>query len=198
MPIPFFPRPAKKKIEMLICVRDVGIIITRRRIKMFNNPEFYLLFQQEPNGVIMPAIDNICLFVIHSLVGFGGVMALYKLLFYAGGISKYFWTALWNSLTPGNQWLDLAIIGTTIICGVVMVLAIKGMAEVLESGFIKLKNEIKKKDERIRELEAKLEDLELKKKKEIKIEKGEDDDLEPLILPASARAAKYGYGMEVH
>jgi hypothetical protein len=38
------------------------------------------------------------------------------------------------------------------------------MAEVLESGFIKLKNEIKKKDERIRELEAKLEDLELKKK----------------------------------
>jgi predicted RNase H-like nuclease (RuvC/YqgF family) len=69
-----------------------------------------------------------------------------------------------------------------------MVMAMKGMADVLDNGITKLKNELKKKDERIRELEAKLEE-----KKEIKIEKWEDDHLTPLM-----GAVKDGYGMEVH
>ncbi len=168
----------EKKIEILIYIRAVSIIIIRRRIKMFN-PEFrYLLVQEERNGEIMPIIDNhiiaaICVCGVNAVVACGALMAAYKLFLYAGGMSKYLWTALWNSLTPGNQWLDLAIIVSSLICSVVMVMAMRGMADVLDSGFIKLKNEIKKKDERIRELEAKLEELELEKKKEIKMEKDE-------------------------
>jgi|688.fasta_scaffold485223_1 hypothetical protein len=127
------------------------------------NPEFrYLLVQEEPNDEFMPIIDNhiiaaICVCGVNAVVACGALMAAYKLFLYAGGMSKYLWTALWNSLTPGNQWLDLAIIISSLICSVVMVMAMRGMADVLDSGFIKLKNEIKKKDERIKELEAKLE-----------------------------------------
>ena len=162
------------------------------------NPEFrYLLVQEERNGDMMPIIDKhivaaICVCGMNALVVCGALMAAYKLFLYTGDMSKYLWSALWNSLTPGNQWLDLAFIVTSIISGVVMVMSMKGIADVLDNGITKLKNELKKKDERIRELEAKLEDLELKKKKEIKIEKGEDDDLSPLILPPS------WHGMEVH
>jgi len=147
------------------------------------NPEFrYLLDQEERNGDMMPMIGKhiiaaICVCGMNALVACGALLTAYKLFLYTGDMSKYLWTTLWNSLTPGNQWLDLAIIVTSIISGVVMVLAMKSMADVLDNGFIKLKNELKKKDEKIRELEAKLEELELEKKKEIKVQQDELPDL---------------------
>jgi hypothetical protein len=152
------------------------------------NPEFrYLLVQEERNGNMMPIIDKhivaaICVCGMNALVVCGALMAAYKLFLYTGDMSKYLWSALWNSLTPGNQWLDLAIIVTSIISGVVMVMSMKGIADVLDNGITKLKNELKKKDERIRELEAKLEtklEVEQKNKNEQKYDAdGEANKLE--------------------
>lgn len=130
------------------------------------NPEFrYLLVQEERNGEMMPFIDPHvfgAIFVCgtNGLVLGSIVWIAYKLFGYSGTAAKYFWTALWNSLTPGNEWLDLAIIISTLISGIVMMFALKGMGDVLDKGFTKLKNEINKKDERIRELEAKIASLE--------------------------------------
>jgi hypothetical protein len=145
------------------------------------NPEFrYLLDQEENDGVMimMPIIDKhiiaaICVCGLNALVACGAIMAAYKVFLYTGYMSKYLWTQLWNSLTPGNQWIDLAVIISSIICSGVMVMAMKGMADVLDNGFIKLKNELKKKDERIRELEAK---LELEKKEGKKEEKYDEEE----------------------
>jgi uncharacterized membrane protein (DUF106 family) len=153
------------------------------------NPEFrYLLVQEENDNEMMPIIDKhiisaICVCSMNALFGCGALVAVYQLFKYSSFITKYLWTALWNSLTPGKQWLDLAIIVSSIISGVVMVLAMKGMADVLDNGFRKLKNEINKKEERIRELEAKLEELELEKKKEINVQqeiKVQQDELPDL------------------
>jgi hypothetical protein len=173
MLISFFPRSSEKKIEILIYVIYVSIIIIRRRIKMLNHPEFYLLVQQEHNRDFMHTVENICLCGISALIAFGGVMMSYNLFFYADGISKYLWITLWSYLTMKNKWIDLIMIGISIICSGVIILSMKGIADVVENGIIKLKNEIKKKDERIRELETKLEALELEQKNEIKVEKGE-------------------------
>jgi hypothetical protein len=130
------------------------------------NPEFrYILVQEQHNGEMLPLVPPYvisALFVcITNLVSVCSVVwFVYKLFGYSGSAAKYIWTALWNSLTPGNELLDLAIIISTIISGIVMIFALKGMGDVLDNGFTKLKDEINKKDERIRELEAKIASLE--------------------------------------
>ena len=88
------------------------------------------------------------------------VWLAYNLFDYYGAATNYILTALWNSLTPGNELLDLAIIMSTLISGIVMFFALKGMADILDKGFATLKNEINKKDEIIRELKAKIDSLE--------------------------------------
>lgn len=152
----------KKKIEILIYIRFVSIIVY---LKMFN-PEFrYLLVQEERNGEMMPFIDP-HVFSAIFICGTNGIVLcaigwiVYKLFGYYGRTAKYLWVALWNSLTPGHEWFDLVLILSTLITGIVMFFALKGMGDVLDKGFIKLKHEINKKDERIRELEAKIASLE--------------------------------------
>jgi hypothetical protein len=134
-------------------------------------PEFrYLLVQEERNGDMMPLIDKqVFADIFVYCANFLGLCSIgliaYKLFGYSVTASKYVWTALWNSLTPGQQWLEIALIASSIVCATVMFLALKGMMEVLDNGFTKLKNEINKKDERIRELEAKISSLESAPKK---------------------------------
>ena len=137
---------------------------------MFNPELRYLLVQEENDNEMRPMLDMahiisvICVCSMNALLFVcGAVVVVYELFKYSNFITKYLWKALWNSLTPGNQWLDIAIILSSIISGVVIVLAMKCMTDLLDNGFRKLKNEINKKDERIRELEAKLEELELEK-----------------------------------
>lgn len=132
---------------------------------MFNPELRYVLFQEVGNDEMMQLIDPnifvaICVCGTNGLLLGSIVWILYKILVYSGTAAKYIWLALWKSLTPGNEWLDLALIISTVISGIVMIYALNGMSEVLDRGFTKLKNEINKKDERIRELEAKIVSLE--------------------------------------
>jgi hypothetical protein len=130
------------------------------------NPEFrYLLVQEERNGDMMPFIDKhlfAAIFVcgINFVILFGICHIAYELFSYTGVFAKYLWIALWNSLTPGHQWLDLAVIITGIGSSVAMFTALTGIFDTLDNGFTRLKNELNKKDERIRELEEKLKEVE--------------------------------------
>jgi hypothetical protein len=133
------------------------------------NPEFrYLLVQEENNNVMMPFINNDIIITIFIFICAGiNVLAIstifwmsYKLFGYSSLITKFIWTALWHSLTPGNQWLEIALLVSSIIAAYFMIIAFKGIEEIIDSGFTKLKNEINKKDEKIKELEAKLLSLE--------------------------------------
>lgn len=132
---------------------------------MFNPELRYLLIQEERNGEMLPLVPPhviSALFVcITNLVSVCSLVWLaFKAFNYAGIGIRYVWTTLWNSLSPGNELLDLAIIILTLISGIVMIFALKGMGDVLDKGFTKLKNEINMKDEKIRELEAKMASLE--------------------------------------
>ena len=126
------------------------------------NPEFrYLLIQEERNGDMMPIIDKhiiaaICVCGINAFVIGLIAISAFKIFSYSGIISKYIWVALWNLLTPGQQWLELAFIVSSIVAAVMMFMVFEGMSNIIDKNFEKIKAEIAKKDERIRELEAKL------------------------------------------
>lgn len=150
---------------MLIRLINISILFTTNNIKMYN-PEIRYLFQEEEVEVneIMPLIypefiEEIYKYTSNILVGFAtmvGMIALYKQLSYTGIGTQYICSYIWSMLSPGNEWLDLLLIITSIAAGIMIFIALNGITDILDKGFIKLKDEIKKKDQRIKELEEKL------------------------------------------
>jgi len=144
------------------------------------NPEFrYLLIQEENAGEMLPIINPYIfagLFVfITNIISFTAVVWLaYKMFIYSGNISKYIWISIWNMLTPGNEWLDILLIGTTIISAVMMFKALIGITDILDAGFTKLKNELRNKDERIKLLEEKLSSIEGRSNIDVNIKSEKD------------------------
>ena len=65
-------------------------------------------------------------------------------------------TKLWSLLTPGNQWQELFLIGSSILLGTLMLLIINEIFKKLDEAFTKLNNQLKEKDARIVALESKL------------------------------------------
>ena len=128
-------------------------------------PEFRYLLVQEEHIREMMLIDSdlfggifICGTI--GLVLISIIWITNKLFSNSDTLAKYFWSALWDSLTPGNEWFDLTIIISTLIYGIVMMFALKCIYNCLDKGFTKLKNENNKKDDKIRELEFKIASLE--------------------------------------
>ena len=128
----------------------------------------WLLIQQDRDGDLIPVIDkNIAIDIwicgINALaIGTIGVIT-YKVFPYVSAILGYMWTALWKSLN--EQQMEWALIEISIICALMMFMAFGGITNIIDKIFEKLKAEINKKDERIRELEAKLNEHEAKNKK---------------------------------
>jgi uncharacterized membrane protein YccC len=127
----------------------------------------WLLMQQDRDGDLIPVIDknivaDIWVCGMNALaIGTIGIVA-YKVFPYASVISGYILTELLNSLTTEHHRMQLALIATSIICALVIFMAFGGITNIIDKIFEKLKDEINKKDERIRELEAKLNDQEAK------------------------------------
>ena len=121
-----------------------------------NNIEIRNLIVQNNEIVDNPIIDNnmVMCGTYFSISCAAGWFAFNSLV-YLKVVAKYVWKLLWNSLTPGNQWIELIIISVTIVSSILLFKLIEGMVDILDDGFVKLKNEIKKKDERIEELELK-------------------------------------------
>lgn len=122
------------------------------------NPEFrYLIVQDGEGDQVRPNIDYlmsgllVCVINLTSVLAVG--LATYKVFAYSGIISKYLFTSFWNMLTPGNEFLEIIMIISSLVAGTVMFLSLKGMSEVIDSNFVKLKNLLSEKDARIKELE---------------------------------------------
>lgn len=120
------------------------------------NPAFIDLFIQEVDNEnqIITAIweGGINVFFIGPILA----ISAYKIFSFVGIILRYILTALWNLLTPGQQWVEITLIVCSIISAVMLIVVFEGMSNIIDNNFEKIKAEIIKKDERIRELEAKL------------------------------------------
>jgi ABC-type multidrug transport system fused ATPase/permease subunit len=125
------------------------------------SPEFRVMFTQEANNEIM-LFDNqyislqIIMFVVGVLVMFSLGWLGYLLLLLVSQLTTYGWTLLWNSLTPGNELIELILIVTSLVAAGFMFSAMKGLSELIDNKFRKLKNENQIKDARIKALEAEL------------------------------------------
>lgn len=152
---------------------------------MFNPELRYLLVQEEHNGEMLPLIereDFAALLVCGTnfLAVTIAIWIAYTVFGYAGITAKYVWTAFWNSLTPGQQWLEIAaliVIALSIVCAVVMFLVFQCVSDVLDESFTKLKNENNTKDNIIRELEAKISSLEATRRKVMVTQREEENEL---------------------
>lgn len=135
------------------------------------NPEFRYLIVQEHEEMI-PFIYNYELAAIITCgLNFGVFASIGWLVFNFFEYIKHICSVIWNSLPPGYQLLDIVLLTLGIASCIVMCRTIIGIADVFDNGFTKLKNEINKKDERIKELEAELEANEINMKELKKVDK---------------------------
>ena len=130
-----------------------------RMDKMFK-PEFRFLIDRE-DGEILPLIDSHLFTTFAMVVGLNialiiGLLCVLKV----GriGLSLVFkgLTKIWSQLTPGNQWQELFLIGSSIILGSMLILIMNEILKKLDDSFTKLHTQLKEKDARIVALEEKL------------------------------------------
>ena len=117
-------------------------------IKMINADLRYFVVQNnEVNNEMIPIIDNnLVLCGTHFSISCVACWFIFNSLIYLKIIAKYVWKLLWNSLTPSRQLFELTVISVIIVSGILLLNFIQGMSDVLDDGFVKLKNEIRKKD----------------------------------------------------
>jgi len=122
------------------------------------NPEFRVMFTREAHNEMFPLIDNhivsaivVCGFNVFCILSLGWIA--YKTLYFGAGVAQCVWSLIWESLTPGNELVEITLILSSLVATGIMFSTMKRMADLLDEGFVKLKNEIKAKDEHIKELE---------------------------------------------
>jgi Na+/alanine symporter len=128
------------------------------------NPEFRFLIAQE-NGeeLLMQLMDhelftkifntvmNMIITFVVTLFACKTTISIFMLVF---PVLNYILTMVWNSLTPGNQLMELALIITTSFAFILTILTMNEMTNQLDNSFNKLREQCREKDIRIAELEA--------------------------------------------
>ena len=130
-----------------------------RMDKMFK-PEFRFLIDRE-DGEILPLIDSHLFTTFAMVVGLNIALIIGLLIVIKVGrigLSLVFkgLTKIWSQLTPGNQWQELFLIGSSIILGSMLILIMNEILKKLDDSFTKLHTQLKEKDARIVALEEKL------------------------------------------
>jgi hypothetical protein len=119
-------------------------------------PEFRFLIDREDRE-ILPLIDSHLFTAFVMVVGLNIVLILgFLIALDVGRLVFKCLTKLWSLLTPGNQWRELFLIGSSIFLGTLMLLIINEIFKKLDEAFTKLNNQLKEKDARIVALESKL------------------------------------------
>jgi hypothetical protein len=119
-------------------------------------PEFRFLIDRE-DGEILPLIDSHLFTAFVMVVGLN--IALILVFLIALDVGRLVFKGLiklWSLLTPGNQWQELFLIGSSIFLGTLMLLIINEIFKKLDEAFTKLNNQLKEKDAHIVALESKL------------------------------------------
>ena len=163
-----------------------------RMDKMFK-PEFRFLIDRE-DGEILPLIDSHLFTTFAMVVGLNIALIIGLLLVLKVGrigLSLVFkgLTKIWSQLTPGNQWQELFLIGSSIFLGSMLILIMNEILKKLDDSFTKLHTQLKEKDALIVALEEKLalnvlnvvqdsvEKLDLKEE-ELFLEESDDESVE--------------------
>ena len=119
-------------------------------------PEFRFLIDRE-DGEILPLIDSHLFTAFVMVVGLNIALILgFLIALDVGRLVFKGLTKIWSLLTPGNQWRELFLIGSSIFLGTLMLLIINEIFKKLDEAFTKLNNQLKEKDARIVALESKL------------------------------------------
>ena len=130
-----------------------------RMDKMFK-PEFRFLIDRE-DGEILPLIDSHLFTTFAMVVGLNIALIIGLLIVIKVGrigLSLVFkgLTKIWSQLTPGNQWQELFLIGSSIFLVAMLILIMNEILQKLDDSFTKLHTQLKEKDARIVALEEKL------------------------------------------
>jgi hypothetical protein len=119
-------------------------------------PEFRFLIDREDRE-ILPLIDSHLFTAFVMVVGLNIALILgFLIALDVGRLVFKGLTKIWSLLTPGNQWRELFLIGSSIFLGTLMLLIINEIFKKLDEAFTKLNNQLKEKDARIVALESKL------------------------------------------
>ena len=119
-------------------------------------PNFRFIIDRE-DGEILPLIDSHLFTAFVMVVGLNIALILgFLIALDVGRLVFKGLTKIWSLLTPGNQWRELFLIGSSIFLGTLMLLIINEIFKKLDEAFTKLNNQLKEKDARIVALESKL------------------------------------------
>ena len=119
-------------------------------------PEFRFLIDREDRE-ILPLIDSHLFTAFVMVVGLNiALILVFLIALDVGRLVFKGLTKLWSLLTPGNQWQELFLIGSSILLGTLMLLIINEIFKKLDEAFTKLNNQLKEKNARIVALESKL------------------------------------------
>ena len=88
------------------------------------------------------------------------LLVAFALLKIVAGIFSSFVTFIWVNLTPGQKWLELTMILSSLLTFVVVAYAAKDMEKMIDESFKKLKKEIADKNSIIAEKDDKISKLE--------------------------------------
>jgi len=77
-------------------------------------------------------------------------------------IWSFFWSFFWNSLTPGQQWLEIGYLITSVAATASIIWFLEEVSTTIDKKISKMKKDLEQKDERISQLETMI----LKKEKE--------------------------------
>jgi hypothetical protein len=140
-------------------------------------PEFRFLIDRE-DGEILPLIDSHLFTAFVMVVGLNiALILVFLITLDVGRLVFKGLIKLWSLLTPGNQWQELFLIGSSIFLGTLMLLIINEIFKKLDEAFTKLNNQLKEKDAHIVALESKL-DLKEKELFLLQSDESESDESE--------------------
>jgi hypothetical protein len=133
------------------------------------NPEYRYLIQQDngdnTNWFEAELFAGIIVVGVNSAILFTSLFITLEIIKLSYKISSLFVIKLWSLLTPGNQWLELFLIFSSLLLFVIIFYIFYDLTNAIDNHFIKLKNSISEKEIKIRQLELdlKVRDSKLKK-----------------------------------
>lgn len=84
--------------------------------------------------------------------GFYGIISALKI----PAFLNMAWAIFWNSLTPGQQWLEIAFIISNIITFISLMVFLTALTDNLDKKIIQMKKVLREREEKIAELELKI------------------------------------------
>jgi hypothetical protein len=120
------------------------------------NEDFFNFNMEEVLDSIHDSLSIFCISIIF--------LGLFKLVASINiyHIWSFFWSFFWNSLTPGQQWLEIGCLITSLAATASIIWFLEEVSTTIDKKIAQMKKDLEQKDERISQLETMM----IKKEKE--------------------------------